>query len=60
GMGIGTAMMKKMLAILKEVGYEKASLSVQRKNYAVKMYQKVGFKIAEERGDEYIMVNYLQ
>ena len=60
GMGIGTDMMKKMLAILKEAGYEKASLSVQKKNYAVKMYQKVGFKIAEERGDEYIMVNYLQ
>ena len=60
GMGIGTAMMKKMLAILKEAGYEKVSLSVQKKNYVVKMYQKVGFKIAEERGDEYIMVNYLQ
>lgn len=60
GMGIGTAMMKKMLAILKEAGYEKASLSVQKKNYAVKVYQKVGFIIAKERGEEYIMVKYLQ
>ena len=41
---------------LKEQGYKKASLAVQKANYAVKMYKKVGFKIIDENGEEYIMV----
>lgn len=51
--------MKRMLAILKESGYEKASLSVQNSNYAAKMYQDIGFEIVAENGEEYVMVNYL-
>lgn len=54
--GIGTALMKEMLALLAEAGYEKASLSVQKANYAVKMYEKVGFEVFDENGEEYIMV----
>ena len=34
----------------------KVSLSVQKANYAVKMYQKAGFKIVSENNEEYIMV----
>lgn len=56
GKGIGTAMMKQMLAELKLRGYKKASLAVQKANYAVKMYQKVGFEIVSENEEEYIMV----
>ncbi|MCH5271644.1 MAG: GNAT family N-acetyltransferase [Lachnospiraceae bacterium] len=56
GQGIGTAMMKSMLAILKENGYKQASLAVQKANYAVDMYRKVGFKIVDENEEEYIMV----
>ena len=56
GLGIGTAMMKQMLAELKLRGYRKASLAVQKANYAVKMYQKVGFEIVSENEEEYIMV----
>lgn len=59
GLGIGTAMMRKMLAILKNCGYEQASLAVQKANYAVKMYQKVGFEIVGETEEEYIMVIHL-
>ncbi len=59
GLGVGTAMMKKMISILKESGYEKASLSVQKSNYAVKLYRTVGFEIAVENDDDYIMVKYL-
>lgn len=55
-LGIGTAMMEKMLAALKEEGYKKASLAVQKANYAVKMYQKVGFEIIDENDEEYIML----
>jgi ribosomal protein S18 acetylase RimI-like enzyme len=56
GKGIGTEMMRQMLLLLKTHGYEKASLSVQKANYAVKMYEKVGFKTIEENDEEYFMV----
>ena len=59
GLGIGTEMMRKMLAILKDCGYAQASLAVQKANYAVKMYRKVGFEIVGENAEEYIMVNRL-
>ena len=55
GQGIGTQLMKKMLVLLKEKGYEKALLAVQKANYAVQMYEKVGFKIVDENDEEYIM-----
>lgn len=45
-----------MLCVLKERGYIQSSLAVQKANYAVKMYKKVGFQIVEEKGEEYIMV----
>ncbi len=54
--GIGTALMKKMLAFLKVRGYKQASLAVQKANYAVKMYLNVGFEIVDENAEEYIMV----
>lgn len=59
GNGIGTDMMRKMLLLLQEKGYRKASLAVQKENYALKMYLKVGFKILDENKEEYIMVCYL-
>lgn len=55
-LGMGTEMMKKMLSCLRERGYKKASLAVQKANYAVKMYKKVGFEIIDENDEEYIMV----
>lgn len=60
--GIGTALMKGILKLLKEKGYKRVSLSVQKDNYAVKMYKAVGFKTFKETEEEYIMVcslNYL-
>ncbi len=56
GLGIGTALMKEMLRILKDRGYKQASLAVQKANYAVKMYQKTGFEIVSENEEEYIML----
>jgi Acetyltransferases len=58
--GIGTDLMKRILAILKEKGYSQTSLAVQKANYALKMYQAVGYEIVDENEEEYIMVNYLQ
>ena len=56
GRGIGTCLMKEMLTLLKEKGYKQASLAVQKANYAVRMYEKVGFKTIDENDEEYIMV----
>lgn len=60
GYGIGTALMKNMLNELKQRGYEKASLSVQKTNYAVNMYKNVDFEIIDEKEEEYIMVCQLK
>ena len=60
GRGIGTDLMKKMLSLLKEQGYKKASLAVQKANYAVRMYEKLGFKVIRENSEEYIMESYLR
>lgn len=56
GRGIGSRLMKTMLKRLKEQGYKQASLSVQKENYAVKMYETLGFTAVEETDEEYIMV----
>lgn len=56
GFGIGTAMMKEILALLKSHKYSRVSPSVQKANYAVKLYLKVGFKIVRENEEEYIMM----
>ncbi|MDO4546083.1 MAG: GNAT family N-acetyltransferase [Bacillota bacterium] len=62
GQGIGTALMEQMLKLLMEKGYRRASLGVNKENYAVRMYQKVGFKIVGDGADEteYLMICDLQ
>lgn len=56
GLGIGTALMKEMLCILKRRGYRQASLAVQKANYAGRLYKKVGFQVVGENEEEYIML----
>lgn len=56
GKGIGTQLMRQMLEQLRKDGYGKASLAVQKANYAVKMYEKVGFRTVDQNSEEYIMV----
>lgn len=55
GKGIGTKLMEEMLQLLRRKGYKKASLAVQKENYAYKMYQKVGFYVIDQNAEEYIM-----
>ena len=59
GKGIGTGLMLAMLQLLKEKGYSKTSLAVQKDNFAIKMYQDLGFVIIDENDKEYIMVREL-
>lgn len=56
GKGIGTKLMKEMLELLNGKKYKQASLAVQKENYAVKMYKKIGFRIVGENEQEYIML----
>ena len=56
GQGIGTVLMMKMLDMLRVQGFARASLAVQKENYAVRMYEKTGFRTVGENDEEYIMV----
>lgn len=56
GQRIGTNMIKEMLSLLKAHGYKRVSLSVQKANYAVGMYRKIGFDIIRENEEEWIML----
>lgn len=54
-LGIGTELMKQILLTLKEKKYKQVSLSVQKINYAVSMYKKVGFEVVRENEEDYVM-----
>ena len=56
GQGTGTKLMLKMLELLRTKGFKRASLAVQKANYAVKMYEKVGFVTVDQNEEEFIMV----
>ena len=58
--GIGSKLMQEMIALLKNKGYEKVSLSVNKDNYAYRMYQKLGFQVIREQDEDYLMVLELQ
>ena len=60
GKGIGTALLSALLSHLREKSYEKVSLSVDKSNFASKMYLKAGFEVFEERQQELIMVRQLR
>ncbi len=58
--GIGKMLMEAMLNLLKTKGYKRASLSVNKKNYAQKLYLQVGFKIIKETDTDFVMVHTLE
>lgn len=58
-LGIGTALMNRMIELLKSKGYKRVSLSVQKENYAYNLYKKVGFEIIKENDEDFIMVKQL-
>lgn len=60
GCGIGSELMKRMIEELRTQGYKKVSLSLQKTNYAVRLYKKAGFEVFRENEEEYIMICHLQ
>ena len=59
GLGIGTELMRAMFTRLAEKGWGQVSLSVQKLNGAVRLYRRLGFEVADENSEEYIMVKEL-
>ena len=55
GKGIGTELMRGILKELKQHGFMRVSLAVQKANYALRVYEKAGFRIIGENAEEYIM-----
>lgn len=55
GQGIGTQLLRQMMDLLSQKGYGQVSLSVQKENYALRMYQKAGFDVVADRGEEVLM-----
>jgi RimJ/RimL family protein N-acetyltransferase len=56
-LGIGTGLMYNLIDLtFNSRGYKQISLSVDKANYAVKMYKKLGFEIVSENEQDYIMV----
>lgn len=56
GSGIGTQLLNSFLLLLQENGYLRSSLSVQKENPALLLYERAGFQILEEKGLEYLML----
>ena len=56
GQGTGTQLLNGLLRLLRENGYQRASLSVQKENPALRLYQRAGFRIVSEKGTEYLML----
>ena len=56
GLGIGAQLLNALLLLLQENGCRRASLSVQKENPALRLYQRAGFRILAEKGTEYLML----
>lgn len=56
GQGIGTNLLRHMQHLLKDVGCEAMSLSVQKENPAMRLYLRSGFQLVRETDEEYVMV----
>lgn len=56
GQGTGTQLLNGLLLLLRENGYQRASLSVQKKNPALHLYERAGFRILKAKDTEYLML----
>ena len=60
GQGIGTKLWQTLLDHLYKAGYQQCSLSVQKANFATKMYLHSGFYVVRENPEDYVMVKRLR
>lgn len=55
GHGVGTELLEKQFEKLAEKGCKQTSLSVQKKNPALRLYERLGYKTVRENGDGFVM-----
>lgn len=53
--GIGTKLLHSLLDELEKEGFKQVSLSVQKENYAVSMYEQSGFEVFKENDTDLVM-----
>lgn len=56
GQSIGTHILHKFIEEMRKTSYKGISLSVSYGNFAKELYEKVGFKVVEERDTDILMV----
>lgn len=56
GRGVGSALLRALIARLRSAGFAQVSLSVQKANPAVRLYRRLGFYVACEQEGELVMV----
>ena len=56
GKGVGRELIKRLIAEAKNQNLTKVSLSVEKENFAVNLYQKVGFKVYIDNPGDYTML----
>lgn len=54
--GIGKKLMQEMINLLKNRGYKRVSLSVNKKNNAYRLYEKLGFYTVEGNDEDILMI----
>ena len=59
GRGFGTQLMQRLIDSLIDSGFGKVSLSVDRRNPALRLYERFGFEVVREKGNAYTMVKSL-
>lgn len=59
GMGVGSALMVRILSELQHAGYNKVILSVHRHNRALALYERHGFFIYDSDEENYMMMKLL-
>jgi len=59
GQGTGTALLVNLFEHLREQGYMRISLSVQKSNPALRLYKRLGYQIFRENTEDIIMVKEL-
>jgi ribosomal protein S18 acetylase RimI-like enzyme len=58
--GFGRQLLEKMFLKLKDSGYKQVSLSVDKRNFAYQLYQKMGFQEHQMEGNTVVMVKDLK
>ena len=57
--GVGRALLQEVLERARSAGFARISLSVQKGNYAHRLYRSEGFSVVESRGSADVMVHSL-